>query len=78
MSNHKATPEQWDELRARIEQLEAQARNHPAIPDSSTPPPEPPTDDELWETGEDYFDDNSDRPYGIDFARAVRERWGHG
>jgi len=54
MSNHKATPEQWIdvefcdksdfnsacilELRSRIEQLEAQASNYPAIPDSSTPP----------------------------------------
>jgi hypothetical protein len=35
------------ELRARIEQLEVQARNYPAIPDSSTPPPVA-TDEELW------------------------------
>jgi hypothetical protein len=34
------------ELRARIEQLEAQASNYPAIPDSSTPPPVA-TDEEL-------------------------------
>ena len=50
---YKATPEQWAEvgafasatrdcileLRARVEALEAQASNYPAIPDSSTPPP---------------------------------------
>jgi len=63
MNNYKATPEQWIdvefcdkadfnsacilELRARIEQLEAQASNYPAIPDSSTPPPVA-TDEELW------------------------------
>ena len=52
MTDFKATPEQWKsaeeygtfacacilELRSRIEQLEAQASNYPAIPDSSTPP----------------------------------------
>jgi hypothetical protein len=29
MSNHKATDEQWDELRARVEALEAQANHIP-------------------------------------------------
>jgi hypothetical protein len=37
------------ELRSRIEQLEAQAGNYPAIPDSSTPPPVA-TDEELSDT----------------------------
>jgi hypothetical protein len=37
------------ELRARVEALEAQARNYPEIPDSSTPPPVA-TDDELKQT----------------------------
>jgi hypothetical protein len=37
------------ELRARVEALEAQASNYPAIPDSSTPPPVA-TDEELRET----------------------------
>jgi len=37
------------ELQARIEQLEAQARNYPEIPDSSTPPPVA-TDEELKQT----------------------------
>jgi len=62
MNNFKATPEQWIdvefgdkddfnsacvlELRARIEQLEAQASNYPEIPDTLTPPPVA-TDEEL-------------------------------
>jgi hypothetical protein len=29
MNNHEATPEQWDELRARVEALEAQANHSP-------------------------------------------------
>jgi hypothetical protein len=37
------------ELQARIELLEAQARNYPEIPDSSTPPPVA-TDEELKQT----------------------------
>jgi hypothetical protein len=37
------------ELRARVEALEAQASNYPAIPDSSTPPPVA-TDEELDDT----------------------------
>jgi hypothetical protein len=49
MSNHKTTFSTDPcilELRSRIEQLEAQASNYPAIPDSSTPPPVA-TDEEL-------------------------------
>jgi len=60
MNDFKATPEQWAEvgafasatrdcileLRARVEALEAQASNYPAIPDSSTPPTVA-TDEEL-------------------------------
>ena len=64
---YKATPEQWQhitdfrllELQARIEQLEAQARNYPEISDSSTPPPVV-GDDELaktWNTS--YLGDNA-------------------
>ena len=41
----------------------------------ATPPPEPPTDEELWAMGEDYLDD-TDRTYAIKFARAALERWG--
>lgn len=41
----------------------------------TTPPPEPPTDEELWAIGEDYLDD-IDRTYAIKFVRAVLERWG--
>ena len=47
------------ELRSRIEQLEAQASNYPAIPDTSTPPPAP-TDEELREMW--------DRSLGIEHA----------
>jgi hypothetical protein len=43
------------ELRARVEALEAQRSNYPAIPDSSTPPPMA-TDEELLEIW------NSERP----------------
>ena len=43
------------ELRARVEALEAQGSNYPAIPDSSTPPPMA-TDEELLEIW------NSERP----------------
>ena len=34
----------YEELLARVEALEAQASNYPETPDSSTPPPEPPTE----------------------------------
>jgi len=37
----------YEELRARVEALEAQASNYPETPDSSTPPPVA-TDKELW------------------------------
>jgi hypothetical protein len=49
MSNHKTTPEQWDELRVRVEALEAQAGNLKGSLTSSTPPPVA-TDEELSET----------------------------
>ena len=39
---------------------------------AAPPPPEPPTDEDLWETGDDFFEHN----YAIKFARAVLERWG--
>jgi hypothetical protein len=41
----------------------------------ATPPPKPPTDDELWAVGENYLDD-IDRTYAIAFARATLKRWG--
>ena len=41
----------------------------------ATPPPKPPSDEELWAIGEDYLDD-IDRTHGIAFARAALERWG--
>jgi hypothetical protein len=61
MTGYKATPHKWRELeefssddanacilelRARVEALEAQGRNYPETPDSSTPPPVA-TDEEL-------------------------------
>jgi hypothetical protein len=55
IDNHKTTPEQWDELLARVEALEAQASNYPAIPDSSTPPPVA-TDEELRDIWDRAFD----------------------
>lgn len=42
----------------------------------ATPPPKPPTDEELWAVGEDYLDD-PDRTYAIAFARAALEKWGN-
>ena len=43
----------------------------------ATPPPKPPSDEELWAIGEDYLDD-IDRTHAIAFVRAALERWGHG
>ena len=74
MNNFKATPKQWEEvgafvsatrdcileLRARVMALEAQARNYPAIPDSSTPPPVA-TDEELGKTYRNSVGCNLDR-----------------
>jgi hypothetical protein len=43
------------ELRARVEALEAQGRNYPETPDSSTPPPVA-TDEELRGIGDRAYD----------------------
>ena len=42
----------------------------------ATPPPEPPTDEELWETGDDFFQANYYPTDAIKFARAVLKRLG--
>jgi hypothetical protein len=80
MTNHNATPEQWDELRARVAKLEAQGRNLKGFLTSSTSPPEPPTDDELQALWHELFshDDTVSSGDVEVIARAVLERWGHG
>ena len=64
---------QVGEDREEAEEFIAWVNKHCVL---ATPPPEPPTDEELWATGDDFFQANYYPTDAIKFARAVFERWG--